>query len=128
MFILEFPAVLINLQNHVIEAEFHTFIRPTENPTLSDFCTTFTGITQETVDEGVSLAQALEMFDRWVNGFRFSKDITLIDGTKKQNTVLITWTDLDLGVYLPRECDRKSIIRPEYFRQWIDLRDFYSVS
>lgn len=69
------------------------------------------------------------MFDEWVNSFYFEKGLILIDnGQRKQNTVLITWTDLDLGVYLPGECLRKCIERPPYFAEWIDLRDFYSVS
>lgn len=125
----EFPAVLINLKTRVIEAEFHTYIRPTEIPTLSTFCTSFTSVTQEAVNNGVLLVDALRMFNDWVNDFYFEKGLILIDdGHRKQNTVLITWTDLDLGVYLPGECRRKSIERPSYFSKWIDLRDIYSVS
>lgn len=125
----EFPAVLINLKTRVIEAEFHTYIRPTELPSLSAFCTTFTGVTQEIVNDGVQLADALRMFDDWVKDFYFEKGLILIDdGQRKRNTVLITWTDLDLGVYLPGECRRKGIDLPSYFAEWIDLRDLYSVS
>lgn len=126
---IEFPAVLINLKTRVIEAEFHTYIRPVELPSLSTFCTSFTGVTQEAVNNGVLLADALRMFNDWVNDFYFEKGLILIDdGHRKQNTVLITWTDLDLGVYLPGECQRKGIERPPYFAKWIDLRDLYSVS
>ena len=43
---VEFPAVLLNTANGAIEAEFHHYVQPKENPTLSDFCRELTGITQ----------------------------------------------------------------------------------
>lgn len=120
--------MLINLQTRVIEAEFHTYVRPTELPILSKFCTSFTGVTQNAVDKGVLLAEAIHLFHDWVNSFYFAKGLILIDDEKrKQNTVLITWTDYDLGIYLRKECKRKCIERPAYFNNWIDLRAFYSV-
>ena len=46
MLTVEFPAVLMNTKNGKIEAEFHHYVQPQENPTLSDFCKELTGITQ----------------------------------------------------------------------------------
>lgn len=120
--------MLLNLQTRVIEADFHTFVRPTEIPQLSEFCTSYTGIKQEDVDNGVYLSDALRMFHEWIRSLR-AKDLVLIDDSiRKQNTVLVTWTDFDLGIYLSKECERKSIRLPAYFNRWIDLRDYYSVS
>lgn len=125
----EFPAVLLNLQSRVIEADFHTFVRPTEQPKLSEFCKNYTGITQDDVDNAPTLAEVLRMFHEWIQSFRHSKGIVLMDDTKrKQNTVFITWTDFDLGIYLPTESGRKKIKLPPYMSRWIDLRDYYSVS
>lgn len=125
----EFPAVLLNLQSRVIEADFHTFIRPTEEPKLSDFCRNYTGISQTDVDTAPTLSEAIRKFHEWIESFRFSKGIVLMDDNKrKQNTVFITWTDFDLGIYLPTESARKNIKLPKYFNKWIDLRDYYSVS
>lgn len=127
--ISEFPAVLLNLQTCIIEADFHTFVRPTENPTLSKFCQSFTGINQEDLDKGVLLGEAIEMFHNWVKSFYFSKGLRLKDeGKKKQNTVLITWSDFDLGIYLLNECERKNIPRPDFFDMWIDIRELYKVT
>lgn len=121
--------MLLNLQSRVIEADFHTFIRPTEEPILSEFCRNYTGITQNDVDNGVILSDAIKQFHEWIQSFRFSKGIILMDdGKRKQNTVFVTWTDFDLGIYLPKECTRKHIKLPPYFDKWIDLRDYYSVS
>lgn len=121
----EFPAVLLNLNSRVIEADFHTFVRPTEHTKLSEFCQNYTGISQNDVDNAPTLPEVLRMFHKWIESFRFTKDIVL-DGPS-QNTVLITWTDSDLGIYLPTECERKQI-STKYFKKWIDLRDFYTVS
>lgn len=123
-----FPAVLINLQTCIIEAEFHTYVRPTENPILSKFCKSFTGINQEDIDRAVLLGDAIKMFQNWVKSFSFSKGLRLKEeGGRKQNTVLITWSDFDLGIYLPSECERKGIDRPEIFDLWIDIRELYKV-
>lgn len=121
--------MLLNLHSRVIEADFHTFVRPTEHPKLSEFCQNYTGISQADVDNAPTLPEVLRMFHKWIESFRFAKDIVLMDDSKrKQNTVIITWTDFDLGIYLPTECERKKISSPKYFNKWIDLRDYYSVS
>lgn len=121
--------MLLNLDSRVIEADFHTFVRPTEHPKLSEFCQNYTGISQDDVDNAPTLPEVLRMFHKWIESFRFAKDIVLMDDSKrKQNTVILTWTDFDLGIYLPTECERKKISSPKYFNKWIDLRDYYSVS
>lgn len=38
--------MLLNAATGRIEAEFHTFVQPQEQPVLSEFCTTLTGVTQ----------------------------------------------------------------------------------
>jgi len=43
---VEFPAVLLNTRSGEIEAEFHQYVQPQENPILSDFCKQLTGISQ----------------------------------------------------------------------------------
>lgn len=59
--IIEFPVILFDTQSLEIEAEFHQYVRPTINPTLTQFCKGLTGITQEQVDHGVLLADCLEV-------------------------------------------------------------------
>lgn len=45
-FPVEFPAVLLNVETGNIEDEFHYYVMPQENPTLSTFCRELTGIEQ----------------------------------------------------------------------------------
>ena len=49
--IIEFPVVFLNLATLEVDFIFHSFVRPVETFTLTDFCTNLTGITQEQVDE-----------------------------------------------------------------------------
>jgi len=44
--IIEFPTLLYNLRQKEIQATFHEYVRPVQNPILSEFCTELTGITQ----------------------------------------------------------------------------------
>lgn len=121
--------MLINLQSRVIEADFHTYVRPIENPKLDHFCEDYTGITQNDVNEGMLLSDTIRKFHEWIRKLRITKDVRLMDENNcKQNTVFVTWTDFDLGIYLPKECARKHIKLPAYFDKWIDIRDYYSVS
>ena len=46
--LVEFPAVLLNTSSGEVESEFHHYVQPQEQPTLSAFCTELTGITQVT--------------------------------------------------------------------------------
>ena len=46
LILVEFPAVLLNTSSGEIESEFHHYVQPQEQPTLSAFCTELTGITQ----------------------------------------------------------------------------------
>lgn len=48
---VEFPAVLLNTSTGEVESEFRTYVQPQEHPTLSEFCTELTGITQVCVLE-----------------------------------------------------------------------------
>lgn len=41
-------------------AQFHEFVRPTENPQLTPFCTQLTGIQQDQVDRADKLKYVLK--------------------------------------------------------------------
>lgn len=44
--IIEFPTLLYNLRTNEVQAQFHEYVKPVLNPTLTEFCTELTGITQ----------------------------------------------------------------------------------
>uniref|UniRef100_A0A8C9FMW1 Exonuclease domain-containing protein n=1 Tax=Pavo cristatus TaxID=9049 RepID=A0A8C9FMW1_PAVCR len=130
---VEFPAVLLNAATGRIEAEFHTFVQPQEQPVLSEFCTALTGVTQKQVDEGVPLHICLSQFLKWLQEiqkekkFLFSSDIPSNAAPEAKLCTFVTWTDWDLGVCLHYECKRKQLRKPDIFNSWIDLKATYRV-
>ncbi|KAL5228790.1 hypothetical protein ABZP36_017055 [Zizania latifolia] len=112
--IVEFPAVLVDAATGRIESSFRTYVRPRHHPRLTDFCQELTGISQDDVDGGVGLAEALVKHDEWLRaawamngGGRFA---------------VVTWGDWDCGTMLESECRFKGITKPPYFDRWINLR------
>lgn len=126
--IIEFPAVLINLETGVIEKEFHKYLRPIEIPVLSEYCVNLTGISQETVDQGDLFPDVMEEFRKWVK--KTVKEYQLVlPKTKKSNLdgncAFVTWGNWDFLIQLRNECNRKKIRKPSFFNQWIDLKEIY---
>jgi inhibitor of KinA sporulation pathway (predicted exonuclease) len=44
MEIIEFSAIILNLETNKFEGEFHTFVKPILKPQLTEFCKDLTGI------------------------------------------------------------------------------------
>lgn len=58
--IIELPCLLFDLIEKSIIDEFHSYVRPSMNPTLSDYCKSLTGIQQCTVDKAPIFSDVLE--------------------------------------------------------------------
>ena len=67
--IIEFPCVLVNAKTNKIIDTFREYVKPVENPELSEFCTQLTGITQEDVDNASTLPVVLERFFNWTSSY-----------------------------------------------------------
>ena len=61
--ILSFPVVIVDLKTRTVCDEFHTFIRPTINPILTDYCKQLTGISQWQIDESPTFSEGLKKFE-----------------------------------------------------------------
>ncbi|CAM8966747.1 unnamed protein product [Rhodiola kirilowii] len=110
--IIEFPSVIVNGMTGQLEAHFQTYVRPTCNKHLTDFCKDLTGIQQTQVDKGVTLSEALSMHDEWLQQL----------GIKNSKFAVVTWSNWDCRIMLESECQFKKILKPTYFNQWINLR------
>lgn len=86
-----------------------------------------TGITQKDVNDAYTLPEVLASFHLWLELLRTQRNIVPFGMAKSYNTVIITWSNYDMGTYLRRECDRKRIRRAKYFNRWIDLRIPFAV-
>ncbi|KAI4382945.1 hypothetical protein MLD38_008836 [Melastoma candidum] len=110
--IIEFPSVIVSSITGELEACFQTYVRPTCNQLLTDFCKDLTGIQQTQVDRGITLGEALLSHDRWLEK----------KGIKNANFAVVTWSDWDCRVMLESECRYKKIRKPPYFNRWINLK------
>ncbi|XP_048135137.1 3'-5' exoribonuclease 1-like isoform X1 [Rhodamnia argentea] len=110
--IIEFPSVIVSSMTGKLEACFQTYVRPTCNQHLSDFCKDLTGIQQSQVDRGVTLSEALLSHDKWLEK----------KGIKNTNFAVVTWSNWDCRVMLESECRYKKIRKPSYFNRWINLK------
>lgn len=110
--IIEFPSVIVSSMTGQLEACFQTYVRPTCNELLSDFCKDLTGIQQIQVDRGVTLGEALLRHDKWLEK----------KGIKHANFAVVTWSNWDCRVMLESECRYKKIRKPPYFNRWINLK------
>ncbi|XP_052192331.1 uncharacterized protein LOC127801352 [Diospyros lotus] len=116
--IIEFPSVIVSSVTGQLEACFQTYVRPTCNQILTDFCKDLTGIQQIQVDRGVTLSEALLRHDKWLEK----------KGIKNTNFAVVTWSNWDCRVMLESECRYKKIRKPPYFNRWINLKvPFHSV-
>ncbi|KAL6562883.1 hypothetical protein OROHE_005470 [Orobanche hederae] len=110
--IIEFPSVIVSSITGQLEACFQTYVRPTCNQVLTDFCKDLTGIQQIQVDRGVTLSEALLRHDKWLEK----------KGIKNTNFAVVTWSNWDCRVMLESECRYKKIRKPPYFNRWINLK------
>lgn len=124
--IIEFPAVLVDLKTGQICDEFREYLKPREFPTLSDFCVNLTNISQQTVNQGISIEECLTRFDAWIKKVILTYQLQLpkMRENDQGNCVLATWTVWD-SICLSKECSRKKIKKPSYFGQWCDVREIF---
>lgn len=114
--IIEFPAIMIRASDGKTLGEFESFVKPTENPVLTSFCTSLTSIRQSDVENAPILSQVLTAFDQWVQSFLI---------LEKNPTILpIFCGDWDLNTCLPKECIRKQLCNlvPKYLGSWCNLK------
>ena len=107
--IIEFPAVLLDMHSRREARHFHSFVKPTERPVLSDFCTRLTGIDQATVDKAEPLDRVLVEFGAWLDEF-VGEDYSLAADCQS-----------DLRHFLLAECRRKKIRVRDAWRSWVDI-------
>jgi inhibitor of KinA sporulation pathway (predicted exonuclease) len=111
--IIEFPVVVVDAADLQVVAEFHSYVKPTINTTLTPFCTNLTGITQATVDAAPTLPTVVARFEEWYAN-TIPSDATCVFATD---------TPTDMAVFMYRmEHRRKGIDFPEIFFTFVDIR------
>jgi inhibitor of KinA sporulation pathway (predicted exonuclease) len=108
---------IVNADAYAITA-FDTFVRPTLNPTLTQFSIDLTGITQQDVNDAPAINVAVHNFMQWLE----SLDLVDSKGMRKGNWCFATWGDGDIMSTLRQELEFKSLNLPPCFDRWINLK------
>lgn len=127
--IIELPVVLIKCETGEVVSEFHTFVRPVVNPSLTDFCQELTGITQADVDAAPTFPEALLCLTRWLEDQGFPARATEASEEGGTNASAeasgLLWVcdgDWDLRSMIPRQCVLSDVPQPAFMLRWADLR------
>lgn len=113
--IIEFPTVILDVKNNKIVSEFHTYVKPEQYPVLTDFCTQLTGITQDKVDNGVLLLDALKQHTQFLQDNGLLKP----DGP---TMAFVTCGDWDLKTCLPKQLEFLKVDVPAHYKNWINIK------
>lgn len=119
--IIEVPVVLVDAASGDVLDAFHAYVKPTENATLSAFCTDLTGIAQATVDAAKTLPEVLADLDAWL------REKGLV-GDGADATFALATDGWDLAHFLDNECARKGLAKPgAYLDSWVDVSQAFAL-
>ncbi|KAF7304714.1 Exonuclease domain-containing protein [Mycena kentingensis (nom. inval.)] len=125
--VVEFPVVLMRWKDRIggrasrleVVAEHHTFVRPSWRPTLSDFCTELTSITQSDVDNAPEFPAAL----RSVRAFLVEQGVIEKTGKKRLKAVWCSDGPWDLRDMLVKQCFISKMPVPDWLSgDFVDIR------
>jgi ERI1 exoribonuclease 3 len=109
--IIEFPTVIVDCRTRKVVDRIEQFIRPAFNPTVSPFCHKLTTITQEQVNGGITLAEALRAHQKFMAQY--------------PNSIYVTCGDWDLKTMLPQDAARNKIRLPPSYSRWINIKHVF---
>ena len=89
--IIEIGAVRIARNTGTVMDTFTIFVKPRENPILSDFCKELTSIRQEDVDLGYDFVPAMYKFNTWLN--EYNDEYIMSWGYYDKNQIMREGTD-----------------------------------
>lgn len=121
--IIEVPSVLFLIEEDKLTyiAEFQEYCRPQLHPKLSDFCTTLTGITQETVDKSEQFPVVIKNHYNW-----------LVKNTngEVEKVIFVTCGAWDFATALSSEVKKwkDSFVTnmPTVYKSFINIKDMFA--
>ncbi|KAG8986394.1 ERI1 exoribonuclease 3 [Tulasnella sp. JGI-2019a] len=102
--IIEFPTLLYNIEERKIQATFAEYVRPVRQPTLTEFCTGLTGITQETVDKADVFPQVWKRFNEFLTKHKAFEE--------PESFAFVTCGAWDLTTMLPKQLKYEASVAP----------------
>ncbi|KAJ2963933.1 hypothetical protein NQZ79_g1096 [Umbelopsis isabellina] len=115
--IIEFPVVLVEGKTFEIVDQFRSYVKPSINPVLTEFCTKLTGITQETVDKSPDFISMLNDFQTWMAKYSLFQE---------KSAIFVTDGPFDIRDFITQQCNHDNITVPAYFFRWVDIKKAYA--
>lgn len=110
MEIIEIGAVMLETRSGPASEEFAEFVRPINEPVLSDFCRELTSIRQEDVDSAGFFGPVFGRFLDWIGDAPYR---------------LCSWGAYDLRQF-KTDCRRHGVSVPESFNHHINLKTVFA--
>ena len=107
---IEIGAVFVHGDGLDIGREFSSFVRPVNEPTLSEFCRELTSIGQADVDHAPLFPEALASFVAWAGD---------------APCTIVSWGVYDIG-QIRVDCHRHGIDVPPLFERHLNLKRAFS--
>jgi len=120
--IIEFPSVLLRLEDLEVVGEFESFVRPLHHPEITPFCTELTSITTEQVADAPLFPEVFAAHRQWLTSHGLPLEP---DENGALPYALVTCGDWDLQTMLPRQlkaCDPPIDFVPHPYRRWINVK------
>jgi ERI1 exoribonuclease 3 len=120
--IIEFPSVLLRLEDREVTGEFESFVRPLHHPELTPFCTELTSITTEQVADAPLFPEVFAAHQEWLASHGLPLEP---DQSGDLPYALVTCGDWDLQTMLPRQLratEPPIDFMPHPYRRWINVK------
>jgi len=125
--ILEFPVVMIDAQSMEFIDSFHRFVRPTamNEQRITEYIEGKYGkfgVDRVWNDTAIPFNEVLQEFEDWIGNHNLWKKEQ--QGSLK-SAAFVTCGNWDLKTKVPEQCKVSNIKLPNYFMEWINLKDIY---
>jgi len=107
--IIEIGAVLLDENFNYIK-EYSQFVKPQDNPILSEYCKDLTTITQKDVDNAPPIFEVIPQFAEWLAPY--------------ENVIFCSWGNFDKN-QMQKECDRYLLEFP-FDEAFINIKEKYA--
>ena len=118
--VIEFPCLKMCTRTLEVTSTFHFYVKPVHRPELTDFCTGFTGITQEMVENERPFEEVFNDFELWMQNEVLKE--------KKKKFTFITFGDWDLNVMLTEQMSLIGREIPTYMDQWVNVKKSFEIA
>lgn len=125
--ILEFPVLIVDARTMQVVDLFHRFVRPTKmsEQAINKYIEGKygeVGVDRVWHDTAIPFKQVVEEFEGWLAEHGLWGKET--DGTLN-DAAFVTCGNWDIKTKIPEQCVVANINLPQYFMEWINLKDVY---